>query len=157
MDVPLITLPAWTKNIGKRLIKSQKIYLADCGLAAHLSGFGMGSGKTADAFKGPLLECFVVSELRKQASWGVTPVELYHYRTTSGREVDIVMEDASGRLAAIEIKAAASVSRRDFSGIKSFAEATGDQFVQGAVLYTGDQVVSFGEKKAALPVSVLWD
>jgi len=58
---------ACSSNLGKRLIKSPKIHLIDSG---------------------------VVSELRKQIGWSNHRVNLYHYRTTTGREMDILLEDA---------------------------------------------------------------
>jgi len=149
-------LRAWSANIGKRLVKSPKIYLTDSGLTAHLAGFKSGAMETAAVFRGALLECFVISELRKQATWSTLPIGIYHYRTSSGREVDIILEDDVGRLVAIEVKAAAGVSRKDFSGIESFAEAVANRFVGGIVLYAGSEMVPFGSNLCAVPVNSLW-
>lgn len=56
----------------------------------------------------------------------------------------------------IEVKAAATVTRKDFAGLQVLAEDTGKRFVRGLVLYTGEQTVSFGARQMALPVSALW-
>ncbi|MEE9321341.1 MAG: ATP-binding protein [Granulosicoccus sp.] len=149
-------LPAWSSNLGKRLIKSPKIHLIDSGLAAHLAGITHRSLDRDPVFFGHLLETFVVSELRKQIGWSDTRVNLYHYRTTTGREVDIVLENAAGRLVGLEIKASSTVRRKDFSGLDALSEDIGDRFVRGIVLYAGEQTVSFGEQYVALPVSTLW-
>ena len=63
---------------------------------------------------GPLLENFVLMELRKQAGWSETRPSFYHFRTHGGEEVDVVLEDSAGRLVAVEVKASASIglSRR---------------------------------------------
>lgn len=149
-------LPAWSSNLGKRLIKSPKVHLIDSGLAAHLAGVTHQSLHRDPMFFGHLLETFVVSELRKQIGWSDSRVNLYHYRTTTGREVDILLEDAAGRLVGLEVKASSTVVRKDFSGFDSLAEDTGQRFTRGIVLYAGEHAVSFGAHRVALPVSALW-
>jgi len=56
----------------------------------------------------------------------------------------------------VEVKASATVVRKDFSGIDALAEATGSKFVRVIVLYTGNEAVSFTENYLALPVSAIW-
>ena len=149
-------LSAWSSNLGKRLIKSPKIHLIDSGLTAHLAGVTRQSHDRDPVFFGHLFENFVVNELRKQTGWSDSRVNLHHYRTTTGREVDILLEDAAGRLVGLEVKASATVVRKDFSGFDALSEDTGRQFVRGIVLYTGEQSVAFGENYMALPVSAMW-
>jgi predicted AAA+ superfamily ATPase len=67
-----------------------------------------------------------------------------------------VLEDASGHLLGIEVKATATVEKRDLRGLETLAEAAGSRFVRGIVLYTGDAVVPFGKELRALPISHLW-
>jgi predicted AAA+ superfamily ATPase len=105
---------------------------------------------------GHLLEGFVVGELRKQRTWSETRVEMFHLRTTAGREVDVVLEDSLGRIVGIEVKATAGVSKQDFLGLGALAEVTGKRFVRGLVLYRGVSSVPFGERYIALPVDALW-
>jgi len=149
-------LPAWSSNLGKRLVKSPKIHLIDSGLTAHLAGVTRQSLDRDPVFFGHLFENFVVNELRKQTGWSDSRVNLHHYRTTTGREVDILLEDAAGRLVGLEVKTSATVVRKDFSGFDALSEDTGRQFVRGIVLYTGEQSVAFGENYMALPVSAIW-
>ena len=72
------------------------------------------------------------------------------------REVDIVLERDDGMIAAIEVKASATVGTKDFAGLRALAEACGDRFAFGVVLYDGTDVVPFGDRLAAAPVSGLW-
>ena len=81
---------------------------------------------------------------------------MLHYRTAKGLEADYVVEDASGRVAGVEVKLAAAVGPGDFSGLRSLAEQAGDAFVRGVVLYTGDAIVPFSETLAAWPIGSLW-
>nr|WP_196767163.1 DUF4143 domain-containing protein [Rhizobium leguminosarum] len=103
-----------------------------------------------------MLETFVFGEILKLASGGHTRFEFSHFRDKQQNEVDIVIEDRRGRVVGIEIKAAASVSSSDFSGLRILAEACGEQFVSGIVLYDHNKVIPFGERLSAVPISALW-
>ena len=70
--------------------------------------------------------------------------------------MDILLEDAAGRLVGLEIKTSSTVVQKDFSGLNALTEDTGRSFVLGIVLYAGNQPISFGERIVALPVSALW-
>jgi hypothetical protein len=149
-------LPPWSSNFGLRLVKSPKVYLVDTGLAAHLSGITANRLTTQPELLGPLLETFVVMETVKLAQRGVTNPRIYHYRTNAGTEVDILLEAPDGRIVGVEVKASSTVRSSDFRGLRALAEATGDSFHRGIILYTGDEVVPFGERLAAVPVQGLW-
>ena len=149
-------LPAWSSNLSKRLVKSPKLYLNDTGLAAALLGQGDEKALRDSQRWGPLLENFVVSELRKQVGWSQTEPGLFHYRTLTGQEVDVVLESPSGDLVGIEIKAAATVNVGDFRGLRSLAEQTGKRFRQGLVLYRGRETVPFAKHMHAVPLQALW-
>lgn len=150
-------LPAWSTNIGKRLVKASKVHLADPGLAAHLLGVEGDTAAAAGEFSGALMENFVLSELRKQAGWAPRRVRLHHFRTFSGREVDVVLENARGQIVGIEVKAAASVSSSDFKGLRELKEMAGRRFVRGVALHAGPDRAHFGGGLHALPVSALWE
>jgi len=150
-------LPAWSNNIGKRFVRSPKIHLLDSGLAAQLRGDVDAPALAQSPNLGPLLETFVVQEVRKLLGWsrhGATP---YHFRTAAGQEVDLVLEAPGQRMAGIEVKASSNVDQGDFSGLRALAEAAGDKFVGGVVLYLGEQRLPFADKLWALPIAALWE
>ena len=149
-------LPAWSGNLGKRLVKSPKLYLNDTALAAALIGQTHADGLRQLQLLGPMAENFVVTELRKQATWSHTEPSLYHFRTTAGREVDIVMESPSGELVGVEVKTSATVNSNDFKGLRVLAQAAGKRFRQGVVLYQGRDVVPFSKTLHAVPMANLW-
>jgi predicted AAA+ superfamily ATPase len=95
-------------------------------------------------------------ELLKQVSWSRTQSRLFHFRTQTGQEVDVVLENPAGHLVGIEVKAGATVTTQDFKGLRALAELTGRRFQRGLVLYTGTESVPFGARLHALPVSALW-
>lgn len=150
------TLPAWSSNLGKRLVRSPKLLLCDTGLISSLQGLSAERLASDPVLVGPLLENFVAVELQKQSAWSATQPRPFHFRTQTGQEVDIVLEDAAGRVVGVEVKASATVGARDFRGLRALAEASGDRFRRGVVLYTGRTAVPFGENLHALPVSSLW-
>jgi predicted AAA+ superfamily ATPase len=149
-------LPSWSANLGKRLVKSPKLYMVDTGVLCHLVGV-RAQRLLGDAnLLGPVLETFVVGELTRQVSWSRTLPRLHHYRTHAGAEIDIILESRDGRVAAVEVKAAASVRATDFKSMRFLMEKLDQRFVAGVVLYLGDEVVPFGERLWALPVAALW-
>lgn len=152
------TLPAWGETLHKRVAGRPKVALLDTGVAARLNNVtpaAMLPGAVSDA-AGGLLESFVAGELRRQLVWAETPAQLFHFRDHKGREVDIVVESEDRRVAGIEMKAAGSVSIRDFTGLAYLRDKLADRFVMGVVLYTGVAPVPFGDRLWALPYSSLW-
>ena len=150
------TLPAWSGNLGKRLVKAPKLVLSDTGLMSYLLGLSRARLAADTNPLGPLLENFTVMELEKQLTWSQTQPRLFHFRTQTGQEVDMVLEDSAGRLVGIEVKAGATLNSQDFKGLRAFAEMTGRRFRRGVVLYTGTESIPFGRQLHALPISVLW-
>ena len=149
-------LPAWSANLGKRLVKSPKVHLVDSGLTAHLRGESDAAQLVHSQELGPLLESFVLQEVRKQLGWSRQAATPYHFRTATGPEVDIVLEAPGGRIAGIEVKASASVNERDFARLEALAEAAGKKFVSGVVIHLGEHAVPRGERFWVLPIDVLW-
>jgi predicted AAA+ superfamily ATPase len=147
-------LTAWYSNLGKRLVKTSKLIMNDTGLQAPLLAVDAARLENTPLY-GALLENFVIMELKKQISWSDTVPVMLHYRTQGGQEVDVVLEDTSGRLVGIEIKSAKSVGGPDFRGLQSLAETAGNRFLRGVVLYGGRQTVSFGRNLSALPIESL--
>lgn len=149
-------LPAWSGNLGKRLVKSPKIYLVDTAIQLFLLGMNEERLRQDFSLFGNILENFVVLELLKQISWSETRIQMYHYRDYSHSEVDIILEGPAGNLVAIEIKSSETISRGDFKGLKSFQEANRKKFIQGILFYAGDTYLPFGENLTALPLTSLW-
>ncbi|MCL2781353.1 MAG: ATP-binding protein [Actinomycetia bacterium] len=149
-------IPAWTHGRSSRTTKTPKSAFVDSGIAARILGYDAQSLLRPDAPFGPLLEGFVTMELARQATWSATEVQLFHYCTKDKQEVDLVIEDMRGQVIAIEVKASSTVRGEDFKGLRHLAERLGDDFLLGAVLYTGPDTLSFGDRFRAMPVSAIW-
>lgn len=146
----------WFRNRLKRLVKTPRLHFYDSGLLAAILGATPERIAADRSILGPLLETFVFAEVAKQIEWFDQPCTLHHYRDKEQDEVDLIVESSSGGIVGIEVKAAATVTASDFKGLKKLAAACGDELKLGVVLYDGDQVVPFGERMFAAPVSCLW-
>jgi len=151
-------LRPWSANLGARQVKTPKLLLTDTGLAAALVGVDAARYSAPDqgALAGGLFETFVVMELIKQASWSTTPVELYFYRDSDKREVDLVVESASGDVVAIEAKTAAATTASDLRGLRVLRDKLGERFKTGIVVYSGEHTLPIDDRIWAVPLSGLW-
>ena len=152
----VVILPAWSGNLGHRIVKSPRVHIADTGLHCHLTGIDAAALSENHQTAGPVLETFVVNELVRQRGWVDRPPTLHHLRSESGNEVDVVAQWPSGQVAGIEVKAAATVSRRDFAGLRLMRDRLGDRFVCGVVLYCGEATIPIGDRLWAVPLEGLW-
>ncbi|MBI2316263.1 MAG: ATP-binding protein [Betaproteobacteria bacterium] len=94
-------LPPWHANIGKRLVKSPKVYVRDSGLVLALLGIPDKETLLAHPVLGQSWECFVMENLLACAP---AEVQGHFYRTSRGAEIDLLLAWPDGRLWAIEIK-----------------------------------------------------
>lgn len=150
-------LRPWSTNLGQRVIQTPKAYLTDTGLLVHLLGLTTDRLLLDPSLAGSAMENFVLMELLKQATWSKRQPESFFWRTASGQEVDLLLEDESGRLVGIEIKAGATLGKKDISGLQTLSALAGKRWVRGIVLYTGSDIIPFGKNLHAVPVSHLWE
>jgi predicted AAA+ superfamily ATPase len=150
------TIPAWASNLTQRAVGTPKLAFVDTGVACHLIGQDAVRLGEPGGAAGPMMENFVVMELARQLTWSEERGTLYHYRTKDGSEVDAVIETPDGRVIGVEVKAGATVRTEDLRGLRGLANALGERFVAGYVLYTGQQTLPFGDKIRAVPLDALW-
>lgn len=150
-------VPPWHSNRLTRLIKTPKLHLGDSGLACALLGHDPATLYRDRAALGQLLETFVYQELKRQASFGPDEIRFYHFRDKDGVEVDLVLERGGHELVGVDVKASATVTGRDFRGLRKLAEASDGRFVCGIVLYDGDLGARFGDRLHAVPIRALWE
>lgn len=94
-------LPPWHANLGKRLVKTPKVYVRDSGLVHALLAIPDKETLLAHPVVGLSWECFVIENLLTAAH---RDVQGYFYRTSGGAEIDLLLAWPDGRLWAIEIK-----------------------------------------------------
>lgn len=150
------TVLPWFTNALKRIVKTPKLHFLDSGLLATVRGLSFDRVKADRGAFGALVESFVFSEVLKLMTASDLRLTPHHFRDRDMREVDIVLERDDGMIAGIEVKASATVKASDFAGLRALAEACGDRFAFGVVLYDSTDVVPFGDRLAAAPLSSLW-
>lgn len=148
-------LPPWYTNLGKRLIKSPKLHIADTAILAQLLGVDKKNLLNDPALSGQFLENFVYTELLKQKSWSSIPVELYHFRD-GDHEVDFVLERSDGTIVGIEVKSARLIRQDDLKGLKHLKNLSKERFKRGFVLHLGNQIEPLGSDFWAVPLQALW-
>lgn len=113
----IFLMQPYYKNLGKRIVKSPKIYFLDTGLVSYLSGNTNKEIIQNGPMAGALFENFVVSEIYKYfCNRGIKP-PLYHFRDSQGVEVDLVIEHESKYLL-LEIKSTMSPRKDHASGLE---------------------------------------
>ncbi len=146
----------WYTNALKRIAKTPKLHFLDSGLLATARGMSFDRVKANRGEFGALLESFVLSEVRKLMTGSDVRLTPYHFRDQQMHEVDIVLERDDGMIVGIEVKAAATVKSSGFAGLRTLAEACEERFACGAVLYDSADLVPFGDRLVAAPLSCLW-
>jgi len=150
-------LRPWSRNLSRREVRTPKVFLVDSGLFCSLVGATPSRLVTDGELGGKAIETFAYNEVLRQAGWSEQLLNgIYFYRDRDGREVDIVIEAADGRVVGIEVKSAARVSSSDSRGLRFLRDAIGDRFACGAVLYTGRGSLQLDDRIWALPLSALW-
>jgi predicted AAA+ superfamily ATPase len=155
----VIDLPAWSAGEVKRAVRASKLYVSDSGLLAHLLRLDSGRLSSDPEPFGRVLESFAVCELVRQAAVQPERYSLSHNGNHHTAEVDVVVEGPNGAVAGIEIKAAMSLGPHDFKGLRYLAQAAGERFVRGVVLYCGTEVVRVSAppvELVAIPIDALW-
>ncbi len=140
----LVRVPAYSVNRTKRLMKSPKLYWGDTGLALFLAGLSEPAGHH--------LENLVLNDLLVWRDARKDRAEILHWRTTSGEEVDFVIEMGES-LIPIEVKATARPTVGDARHIRSFRREYGDRARPGLILHTGTTAEWLSADALALPWS----
>jgi uncharacterized protein len=119
----VLIVPPFYENLGKRLIKSPKVYFADSGIACHLLGIDSPNELAKAPFLGALFEGFIAAEIAKaQVNRGQRP-EVYFFRDEQGLEVDFLVPGRSGSVSLVECKASRTVTPAMAAPMQRLAEA----------------------------------
>jgi predicted AAA+ superfamily ATPase len=146
----VIILRPYHANIGKRLVKTPKVYFTDVGTLCHLAGLKDPRHAAQGPMGGPLMETAVLSEITKALTHrGIDP-RLYFWRTSAGSEVDMVVETGE-KLVPIEVKLSATPRPPMASSIKIFRKDFKDRVLPGYLIHPGDIRLPLGEQVTALP------
>lgn len=133
----LFRLPPFYRNIGKRLIKTPKLYFYDTGLVCFLLGIENEKQLATHPLRGAIFENMVVLEfLKNRLNQGKLPNLLY-YRDKSQNEVDILQEQGN-QIHAFEVKSAKSFHKDFLSNLNYLKKILGDDLLSTQLIYDGE-------------------
>jgi predicted AAA+ superfamily ATPase len=112
-------LPAYIKNITKRVTKMPRGHVRDSGLVHHFLHIDDTEKLISHSNVGRLWESFVTEEILKGMQNAIIPHESYYYRTSNGAEIDLILEGNFGLLP-IEIKLGTRIDHRSLTALKDF-------------------------------------
>ena len=150
----VFVLRPYFANVGKRLIKSPKVYFTDTGTLCHLVGLRDHEHAAAGPLGAAIFETAVLAEIAKTLLNRGQEPQLYFWRTSYGVEVDLVV-DTGRALVPIEVKLSATPHPRMAAGIKSFQKAFGDRAAPGYIVHPGDVRLPLTRDITALPFGAL--
>lgn len=150
-------VPAWASSRLNRLAKVPKYYILDPGLAAHLAGDTVDGALRNNDRLGRLIDTFVFAQIRPLLQLTQPVLTAHHLRDKNQeREIDLLLESASGELVGLEIKASRAVDARSGRHLAWLRDRIGSRFRRGIVLHTGTTTYPLGDRLWAMPIAALW-
>lgn len=150
-------LMPYLKTDYERVNKQSKYFVSDTGLMCSVLNWKI-DDLILDADKtGKLFETYIYNQIIAQVDLENLDYSLYHYRDREKREIDFIIQD-SNNIYGIEVKSGTLISRDHFKHLKWFKNnLVKDKHFVGIVLYSGENVVPFGEDLYAVPINNLWE
>lgn len=125
------------ENIGKRLIKTPKLYFYDVGLLSYLLGIENQNQMSRDPLRGAIFENLIVSEVLKSRFNKGKDSNLFFYRDSNSNEIDIVQKFGNN-LNAIEIKSSTTFNSKFLKNLNYIDNIFGDRLIDQYLVYSGD-------------------
>jgi predicted AAA+ superfamily ATPase len=146
----VVVLRPYHVNIGKRLVKSPKVYFTDTGTLCYLTGLKDAAHARSGPMGGVIFETAVLMEILKTIiSRGEEP-RIYFWRTATGVEVDLLV-DTGDRLIPIEVKLSSTPLPAMAEGIRALRQDLGERVGPGYVVHSGDGRLPLGSSVTAVP------
>lgn len=143
MSFQCVLLPPWHENVGKRLVKSPKLFFPDVGLNRAILG-------ELSVSRGAAYESWFLAELLKWKQLQPEEPELYFYRTATGMEVDFLLAGKRG-IIPIETKSSDRVTAADGRSVATFLGEHPKAAQVGLVVYHGDEIVEIRKNVWGVP------
>ncbi len=150
----VIVLRPYFANVGKRLVKTPKVYFTDVGTLCHLVGLRDSEHAAFGPISGAIMETAVLSEIVRTLTHRGEAQRVWFWRTRAGTEVDFVVE-TGGSLVPVEVKASATPRPGMANAIRTLQRDLGDAAAPGYVVHSGDVRLPLGRGTTALPFGEL--
>ncbi|MDR2382111.1 MAG: ATP-binding protein [Bifidobacteriaceae bacterium] len=146
-------LPPWSANVGKRSVKTPKLYFLDTGLAAYLTSWTSPATLRDGAMAGQFLESFAVAEvLRSYLNAGQLDPPVYFYRDYHKREIDLIIA-RDNTLHPVEVKRTGAPRRADCASFQVLDSIPGASRGSGCVLCLTERAQPITDTDTAVPIS----
>jgi len=142
-------------NVGKRLVKTPKVYLGDTGMACHLAVADTWKVLERQGREGAVVETWVAAELRKLIAATDPRIQLWYWRPHAGREVDFLIERGEA-LVAVEVKWTQRITSGDTAGLQQCAEDLRGRVRMSLLLYPGTEVLALDRHTVAVPFNIFF-
>ena len=149
----IFMLPPYANNELKRLTKTPKLYFYDTGLCAYLSMWLTKETLMNGAASGHYFENYVVAELMKSYAYGKVKANLYYYRDSNAKEIDVFVE-SDGMIHPLEIKKAATPDRREVKKFSLLDKASVPRG-RGGIVCMCDKPMPIDEHNAMIPCNLI--
>jgi predicted AAA+ superfamily ATPase len=150
----VVILRPYFANLGRRLVKTPKVYFTDVGLLCHLVGLRDAEHAMHGPMNGPLMETAVVGEvLRTYWHRGAEP-QAYFWRTSTGVEVDLLV-DTGDELIPVEIKSTATPTPGMARSLTAFRTDLKGRVGKGFLVHSGEETLPVGRDILAWPFAAL--
>jgi len=149
----LYRVPALTPSRRKRIVKSPKIYWFDPGIATFLAGHYTADDLRESREAGGVFECLVLLHLNALAQLMVPRPKIFYWRTTTGREVDFVVEQGR-KILPIEVKLTEKPRYRDVQNLRVFMDEYAGATL-GVLVHSGSDVILLDKDIIAVPWTLL--
>lgn len=133
----ITTLPPYFENLGKRIIKSSKLYFNDVGLACYLLGIRSSEQVANHPLRGSLFENLVINEITKNNLNKGNELSLYFYRDSNQLEVDLIYQNGA-KLITIEIKSSQTFNIKFVKGLNKFKDIANQYTISSYLIYSGE-------------------
>ena len=150
----VLVLRPYYANIGKRLVKTPKVYFTDMGTLCYLVGLRDPEHAASGPLGGAIMETAVLGEIVKTLTHRGMEPRVFFWRTMAGAEVDILVETES-RLVPIEVKLSATPRPAMAAVLRRFQRDFGGRAMPGYVIHPGNVRLPLGEGVTALPFAEL--
>ncbi|MDS4032297.1 MAG: ATP-binding protein [Candidatus Contendobacter sp.] len=150
----VIVLQPYFANIGKRLVKTPKVYFTDTGTLCYLAGLRDPEHAAAGPLGGAIFETAVLVEIVKTFWHRGEEPQVYFWRTATGVEVDIVVQ-VGGRIVPVEVKLSATPRPAMAAGILALRQDLGETVEAGYVIHPGEIRLPLAPGVQALPFAEL--
>lgn len=147
-------LPPYYANVGKRLVRSPKVFARDAGMASHIMGVRSWQEAVSSGRDGALLETWAIAEVLALDALASRPASAHYWRTSGGAEVDLLLERGES-VVGIEVKSRATIRYADTASLRSIREDLGERFKLGIIANLGTEVRVVDDRIVVVPVPML--